>query len=106
MRRCGGWGAPGSGRSACATLSAGGVRGGGDGNDLLLGADGEGDVFTFGLGSGDWGADVVEGGDGLARDWFNFDYNRTDLSAVTVDFRTGTVSGGGTASPSVTTSKL
>lgn len=61
---------------------------GADGNDTLLGGDGW-DAFSFSQGSGDYGNDVVDGGGGV-------DALRTGShSAVVIDFRDGTVAGGG-----------
>src|SRR5688572_2247265 len=63
---------------------------GGSGNDTLLGGGGW-DVFSFSLGSGNYGRDVVNGGAG-------HDGIRVGIhSGVVVDFRDGTVSGGGTS---------
>jgi Ca2+-binding RTX toxin-like protein len=63
---------------------------GADGNDTLIGEDGE-DSFFFNAGSGSYGSDLVDGGGG-AFDELNFTGGR---SAVVVDMRAGTVSGGG-----------
>jgi Ca2+-binding RTX toxin-like protein len=62
---------------------------GAGGNDTLLGGGGW-DVFSFNL-AGNYGSDVVDGGAGD-------DGIRTGAhSAVTIDFRDGTASGGGTS---------
>jgi Ca2+-binding RTX toxin-like protein len=63
---------------------------GGAGNDTLIGGSGF-DFFTFSPPSG-YGSDSVDGAGG--RDWMSFEAN----GAVTVDFRTGTVSGGAAGS--------
>jgi Ca2+-binding RTX toxin-like protein len=63
---------------------------GADGNDTLLGGSGW-DVFSFSQGSGNFGHDVVDGGAG--DDGIRVGTH----GAVVVDFRAGTVSGGGTA---------
>jgi Ca2+-binding RTX toxin-like protein len=62
---------------------------GGDGNDTLLGSDGH-DTFQFASGSGNIGNDVVDGG--TDSDTLDFTGAR---SGVTIDFRTGTATGGG-----------
>ena len=68
----------------------GSILDGADGNDTLIGG-GSGDGFRFSAGSGNIGNDVVDGGQG-----------RDDLlaywdarSAVVIDFRSGTATGGG-----------
>ncbi|HMC72549.1 MAG TPA: calcium-binding protein, partial [Mycobacteriales bacterium] len=63
---------------------------GGDGNDTLLGGDGR-DHFTFAAGSGNYGNDYVDGGGD--EDTLDFTGAR---SGVTIDFRAGTATGGGT----------
>ena len=63
---------------------------GGDGNDTLLGSDGH-DTFRFAAGSGNIGNDSVDGG--ADSDTLDFTGAR---SGVTIDFRTGTATGGGT----------
>ena len=63
---------------------------GAGGNDTLLGGGGW-DVFSFSLGSGNYGHDVVNGGAG--QDGIRVGTH----SAVVIDFRDGTVSGGGTS---------
>lgn len=61
---------------------------GADGNDTLLGGGGY-DAFEFRRGSGDYGDDVVDGGEGD-----DVIFVGTESAAV-VDFRSGTVTGGG-----------
>jgi Ca2+-binding RTX toxin-like protein len=63
---------------------------GAGGNDTLLGGGGW-DVFSFSQGPGNYGRDVVDGGAG--QDGIRVGTH----SAVVVDFRDGTVSGGGTS---------
>ena len=63
---------------------------GAGGNDTLLGGGGW-DVFSFSQGSGNYGHDLVDGGAG--EDGIRVGTH----SAVFVDFRDGTVIGGGTA---------
>jgi len=60
------------------------------GNDTLIGADGR-DWFTFDEGSGNYGHDVVDGGGD--EDTLDF---RGARSGVTIDFRAGNATGGGT----------
>ena len=67
-----------------------GTLDGGDGNDTLLGGGGR-DEFLFQAGSGNYGNDFVDGG--ADEDTLDFTGAR---SAVTVDFRTGIATGGGT----------
>jgi Ca2+-binding RTX toxin-like protein len=62
---------------------------GADGDDHLLGGQGA-DEFRFQAGSGNYGADVADGGDG--DDFVSFDGYAT--SAVVIDLRAGTLSGG------------
>jgi serralysin len=62
---------------------------GADGNDTLLGGEDQ-DTFSFIAGSGHYGRDVVNGGDGF--DTLAFGGAR---SAVVADMRAGTVAGGG-----------
>ena len=62
---------------------------GADGNDTLIGGTGQ-DHFLFAAGSGSYGNDSVDGGD------FLDDLVVGQNSAVVVDFRAGTVVGGGT----------
>ena len=62
---------------------------GGDGNDTLIGGTGT-DHFIFAAGSGSYGNDSVDGGV-----WLD-DLTVGQYSAVVVDFRAGTVVGGGT----------
>ena len=73
---------------------------GGDGNDTLIGGDG-GDVFRFQAGSGNYGSDRVdgaghggEGGENLIS-FYGADGVSYARSAVVIDFRDGTVTGGG-----------
>ncbi len=63
---------------------------GAGGNDTLLGGGGW-DVFSFSQGSGNYGHDLVDGGAG--QDGIRIGTH----SAVVVDFRDGTVRGGGTS---------
>jgi len=63
---------------------------GAGGNDTLLGGGGW-DVFSFSQGSGNYGHDVVNGGAG--QDGIRVGTH----SAVVIDFRAGTASGGGTS---------
>jgi Ca2+-binding RTX toxin-like protein len=63
---------------------------GAGGNDTLLGGGGW-DVFSFSQGSGNYGHDVVDGGAG--EDGIRVGTH----SAVVIDFRDGTVIGGGTS---------
>jgi Ca2+-binding RTX toxin-like protein len=63
---------------------------GADGNDTLLGGEGW-DVFSFSQGSGNYGNDIVDGGGG------DDGIRAGTHSAVVIDFRAGTVSGGGTS---------
>lgn len=63
---------------------------GADGDDTLIGGGGW-DVFSFSQGSGSYGSDLVDGGagdDGLRAGWY---------SPVIINFRDGTVHGGGTS---------
>jgi Ca2+-binding RTX toxin-like protein len=62
---------------------------GADGNDTLIGGNGD-DLFAFAAGSGNIGSDSVDGGGGV--NGLDFSGAR---SAVTVDFRAGAASGGG-----------
>jgi Ca2+-binding RTX toxin-like protein len=62
---------------------------GGDGDDTLIGGEGT-DRFFFDGSSGDYGADVVDGRGGID----GLDFQFVD-SAVVIDFRDGTVTGGG-----------
>ena len=64
-----------------------------DGNDTLIGGSGFEDFVFSDLGSGSYGNDVVDGG--ANRDAVDFAGAR---SAVTIDFRSGTASGGGSVS--------
>jgi Ca2+-binding RTX toxin-like protein len=65
---------------------------GADGNDTLIGGAGS-ERFTFSVGSGAYGSDVIDGGAGGN----DFDILEVGArSAVVVDFRAGTVTGGGT----------
>jgi Ca2+-binding RTX toxin-like protein len=63
---------------------------GAGGNDTLLGGSGQ-DCFEFSRGSGNYGSDRVNGGSGEDAIWVGTN------SAVVVDFRAGTVTGGGTS---------
>ncbi len=63
---------------------------GGDGNDTLLGGMDK-DTFVFDAGSGDYGDDLVDGGD--ESDALDFSGAR---SAIVADMRAGTLTGGGT----------
>jgi Ca2+-binding RTX toxin-like protein len=63
---------------------------GADGNDTLIGGAGE-DVFMFSAGSGNIGNDSVDGGGG-EEDLLSY---AGAQSAVVVDFRNGTATGGG-----------
>lgn len=62
---------------------------GADGDDTLIGGAGS-DDFTFRAGSGNYGNDLVDGGGGTV-DWIVTGWR----SAVVIDFRDGTVTGGG-----------
>ena len=70
---------------------SGGFYAGLEGNDTLIGVDGIAEVFEFWSPSGNYGDDLVDGGVGIDLMIVGYD------SAVNVDFRTGTVTGGGTA---------
>jgi len=63
---------------------------GADGNDTLIGMDGH-DTFRFAAGSGNIGNDSVDGG--TDSDTLDFTGAR---SGVSIDFRTGSATGGGT----------
>jgi Ca2+-binding RTX toxin-like protein len=74
------------------TSSFGFALDGADGNDTLIGGEGR-ESFLFSAGSGNYGNDSVDGGGG--------DFDRIDFesarSAIVVDMRAGTLSGGGTS---------
>src|SRR5439155_1279194 len=69
---------------------------GGDGNDTLIGMGRSNNAFLFKLGSGNYGNDSLVGGDG--SDVISF-YDGTSSyarSAVVIDLKAGTLTGGGT----------
>jgi Ca2+-binding RTX toxin-like protein len=67
-----------------------GIVDGGEGNDTLIGGSSD-DWFSFAMGFGNYGQDVIDGRHG--RDLISF--NDYAVSGITVDMRAGTLSGGG-----------
>jgi Ca2+-binding RTX toxin-like protein len=72
-------------RTGAATI----INAGGGNDTIISAADNHPDYFHF---DGDYGDDYVDGGTGFASDRIEIDAQ----SAVTVDFRDGTIAGGGT----------